>query len=297
MKTLLLIFSITLTNFAFAQDEPNFPDMRSWTLYGNDTIDRYIFADTALIRSTPDTKQAPVDTLFAGDNITIAEITSKALTIRGLKGPWLKINYTKNGEQKNGYVWQGLVSCMPLRRGDIKFVYAIERRADSTFQKGKFKDTLRRYLVRLKVVQQGKIVAKATIITPNDESANFSGGKLMSGMGLTNVQNIIVLTFSGEACAIPTYDYYLAWTKNNQLIRFPNKENVSDAGVFYHSETFTFPNEKNGKPDMIVWNMSVEEESEKVDKNGEPILKVTEKKSAVYTWDGVKEKIAASTRR
>ncbi|HEX6429737.1 MAG TPA: SH3 domain-containing protein [Niastella sp.] len=297
MKTLLLILSITLTNFSFAQDEPNFPDMRSWALYGNDTIDRYIFADTALIRSTPDTKQAPVDTLFAGDNITIAEITSKALTIRGLKGPWLKINYTKNGEQKNGYVWQGLVSCMPLRRGDIKFVYAIERRADSTFRRGKFKDTLRRYLVRLKVVQQGKIVAKATVITPNDESANFSGGKLMSGMGLTNVQNIIVLTFSGEACAIPTYDYYLAWTKSNQLVRLPNKENVSDAGVFYHSETFTFPNEKNGKPDMIVWNMSVEEETEKVDKNGEPVLKVTEKKSAVYTWDGVKEKISATTRR
>jgi hypothetical protein len=297
MKALLLILSITLTSFAFAQDEPNFPDMRSWMLYGTDTIDRYIFADTALIRSTPDTKQAPVDTLFAGDNITIAGTTSKTLTIRGLKGPWLKINYTKNGEQKNGYVWQGLISCMPLRRGDIKFVYAIERRADSIFVRGKFKDTLRRFLVRLKVVQQGKTVAKATIITPNDESANFSGGKLMSGMGLTNVQNIIVLTFSGEACAIPTYDYYLAWTKNNQLVRLPNKENVSDAGVFYHSETFTFPNEKNGKPDMIVWNMSVEEESEKVDKNGEPVLKVTEKKSAVYTWDGVKEKISASTRR
>jgi hypothetical protein len=108
---------------------------------------------------------------------------------------------------------------------------------------------------------------------------------------LTNVQNIIVLAFSGEACGIPSYDYYLAWTKDSVLVRLPDKTNVGDAGAFYHSENFTFPNEKNGKPDMILWDMIVEEESEKVDKNGDPILKVTDKKSTRYAWDAVNRKI------
>ncbi len=294
MKIRVLFLLIVISNFLHAQEGPNFPDMRSWAINNGDTTDRYIFADTAFIRSTPDTKLAPTDTLVVGDNITVVGVTSNSLTIRGIKAPWLKIIYLKNGEQQEGYVWLGLVSCMPLRRGDVKFVYGIERRADSIAVSSGRRDTIRRYLVRLKIVQNGNVLAKAAVLTPDDESAGYSGGKLMSGMGLTNVQNIIVLTFSGEACGIPTYDYYLAWTKSGQLVRFPDKVNIGDADVFSHSETFIFPNEKNGKPDMIFWKMEVEEATDKVDKDGFSIMKVTDKKSAVYAWDGVNERLTAS---
>lgn len=292
MKTPLLILFLALAQFVSAQDVPDCPDMRCWSIRDNDTTDRYIFADTALIRISPDTKQPPADTLFAGDNITVTGIVPKALTIRGLKGPWLKINYTKNGQPKTGYIWQGLVSFVPLRRGDVKFVLGIERRADSVTGSGKDKHTRQRFLVKLKVVQQGVIRAKAGFITDDDESANFCDGKVMSGMGLSNVQHIIDITFTGGACAIPTYDYYFAFTKNGQLIRFPDKFNVSDAGAYYHGESFTFPNEKNGKPDAILWKMIEEEATEETDKNGEPKYKVTAKKSTVYTWDGANEKIS-----
>jgi hypothetical protein len=286
MKTPLFLLFLALGNLVLAQNEPYFPDMRSWMLSKNDTSDRYIFADTALVRISADTKQAPIDTLFAGDNITVTGITSNSLTIRGLKGPWLKINYTKNGEPKNGYIWQGLVSCMPLRRGNIKFVYGIERRADSVRKDDKY--AIRRFLVRLKVVQDGKVLATGSVITFDDESANFSNGKIMSGMGLTNVQNIIMLEFSGDACGISTYDYYFAFTKSNQLVNLPYKENIAEAGLWYHSESFTFPNEKNGQPNTIVWNMETAEDTEKTDKKGDPIYKITEKKSITYTWDGMK---------
>lgn len=292
--TFTLCLFTALATIARAQDAPEFPDMRSWSIYGTDTVERYIFADTALVRSTPDTKQPPADTLFAGDNITITGFTKKGLTIRGIRGPWVNIRYTKNGALKSGYLWQGLTSLGQLRRGDIKFVYGIDRRADSISGSGKNKDTLRRFLVKLKVVQNGRILAKASFITPDDESANSSLGKVMSGMGLTNVQNIVVLTFEGGACAIPTFDYYFAWTKSNQLVRFPDKMNVSDAGAYYHQETFIFPNEKNGKPDMLFWKMTEEEATDKTDKNGNEILKLTDKKSASYTWDGVGEKLSAN---
>jgi hypothetical protein len=294
MKIPLLLLFLALGNLVLAQDEPDFPDMRSWMISNNDTTDRYIFADTALIRVSPDTKQAPIDTLFAGDNVTITGITPNSLTIRGLKGPWLKINYTKNGTPKNGYIWQGLVSCMPLRRGDIKFVYGIERRADTTNIEDGMKFNIKRFLVRLKVVKNGQVLAKSAVATYDDEGAQFCFGRVMSGMGLTNVQNIVVLQFGGEACGIMEYEYYFAWTKSNQLLRFPDKESVSDAGNYYHAETFTFPNEKNGKPDTILWSKLVEEDTGKTDKKGDPILKVTEKKNAVYTWDGVHEKITGA---
>jgi hypothetical protein len=291
MKTLFLILLITLCNLVHAQDDNEFRDMRSWMLSDGDTTERYIFADTALIRSSPDTKQAPIDTLFAGDNITISGITHNGLTIRGIKGPWLKINYAKNGTPKNGYIWQGLVSCVPLRRGDIKFIYGIERRADSIYMSGKYKDTIKRYLVKLKVVQNGHTLAKASLVTYDDEGNQFSYSKVMSGMGLTNVQNMVVISYGGEACAIPLCESYFAFTKNNQLIRFPDKMNVGDADLYYHNETFTFPNEKNGHPDNVIWNMSSGEGTGKEDKKGNVIWKITDKKRAVYVWDGVNERI------
>lgn len=291
MKKLLLFLFILIVNTLHAQDEPSFPDMRSWVMYAGDTTERYVFADTAFIRISPGTREAPADTLFAGDNITVTGIIPKSLTIRGLKGPWLKIDYTKNGEQKSGYIWQGLVSCAPLRRGDIKFVYGIERRADSIAISGINRDTIRRYLVILKIVQKGIVIGRTSIITPDDETANYSDGRVMSGMGLSNVQHIVVLTFGGEACGIPTYDYYHAWTSTGHLVRLPGKVNISDAGAFYQAETLTFPNEKNGQADRIIWNTVTEEATDDVDKDGNNIMKVTDKKSAVYGWDGVNEKV------
>jgi len=295
MKKLLLFLFVCISHQLFAQEEPNFPDMRSWSLYmnGTDTIDRYIFADTAYIRISPDTKQPPTDTLLAGDNITVTGMTTKSLTIRGIQGPWLKIAYTKNGEYRKGYIWQGLVSCTPLRRGVLKFVYGIERKIDSITLTDNRKDTFPYYRVRLKVVQNGVLLAKATQTIGDNETANFSSGKIMSGMGLTNVQHIVVLTFTGAACGVPTDDYYYAWTKDGQLIQLPSKTNIGDAGAYYHTEEFTFPNEKNGQPDMIVWNMEEAEATDKVDKDGMNILKVTDKKSTRYVWDAENKKVTA----
>nr|WP_295876273.1 SH3 domain-containing protein [uncultured Chitinophaga sp.] len=293
MKKLLLFLFVCISHQLFAQDEPNFPDMRSWSIYlsGNDSTDRYIFSDTAYIRVSPDTKQAPIDTLLAGDNVTVTGMTTKSLTIRGLQGPWLKIGYHKNGEYRSGYIWQGLISCAPLRRGDLKFVYGIERRADSIAVSGNKKDTFPKYLVRLKVVQNGVLLTKAAQIIGDDETANFSDGKIMSGMGLTNVQHIVVLTFTGAACGVPTDEYYFAWTKDGQLLQLLTKTNIGDADAYYHSEEFVFPNEKNGQPDMIAWNMEEAEGTDKVDKNGMNIMKVTAKKSKRYAWDGENKKI------
>ncbi|NIG54799.1 SH3 domain-containing protein [Chitinophaga sp. Cy-1792] len=290
MKKLLLVVLLFATKSLFAQEGPDFSDMRSWSIYG-DTVSRYIFADTAFVRVSPDTRQAPKDTLLLGDNIKVLEITQKPLTIRGLKGPWLKIEYSKNGEVRNGYVWQGLISCAQMRRGDTKFIYGIERRADSITFENKTADTIRRFMVRLKAVQNGNLLAKIGFTTLDDESANYSGGKLMSGMGLTNVQNIIVINFSGEACGIPTCDYYFAWTKDSMLVRFPDKTNVGDADAYYHSEEFIFPNEKKGQPDLVIWEMSEEEATDVVNKDGSHKMKTTDKGRKVYQWDGEKKQI------
>lgn len=46
MKKLLISLFIILCNFVYAQQSPDFSDMRSWVIYDGDTTARYVFADT-----------------------------------------------------------------------------------------------------------------------------------------------------------------------------------------------------------------------------------------------------------
>jgi hypothetical protein len=268
-----------ITAKTFAQD-----DVRTWNLQVNDN--RYVFADTAFVRVSADTKQSPLDTLFAGDDITVTAITDKLLNLKGLTAPWVEIKYKKNGIDKEGFLWQGLISLMPLRRGDTKFVYSIDRRVDTTFIADGAKTVSRQFLVKLKVVQAGKLKATSSCRVYDGEEANFTEAKVMSGLGLSNVQNIVTLTFMGAACGIPSNYYYFAWLNDSRLVPLPGRMDVGDAGAYYHEESFTFPGEKNGQPDMIYWNMKEGEATEKMDKNGEPVFKET-KSAAKYSWDGV----------
>jgi len=285
MKT-MLFFTLTclFTSFAdplFAQDqEPEFI-FNTWGLNKDDS--RYIFADTALVRISPDTKQAAIDTLLAGDDITAVDILAgKLLTLKGLTLPWVQIKYKKDGVEKQGYVWEGLISFSPMRRGDMKFVFAYDRRVDTLIDNEKRPQ----YIVKLKAVQARKILAATAFRIMDDESAGFSYAKVMAGLGLTNVQNIISVGFGGAACGVSTNYYYFAWMKDGRIAALPERMDVGDAGVYYHSESFIFPGEKDGMPDTIILKMHEEEETDKLDKNGEPVMSVKEEFTK-YSWDGV----------
>ena len=98
MKT-MLFFTLTCLFACFATplfaQEQEFI-FNTWSLSKDDS--RYIFADTALVRVSPDTKQAPIDTLLAGDDITTVEVLpGKMLTLKGLTLPWVQIKYKKDG--------------------------------------------------------------------------------------------------------------------------------------------------------------------------------------------------------
>jgi hypothetical protein len=82
------------------------------------------------------------------------------------------------------------------------------------------------------------------------ESSYFEN-KTIGHLGLSKLQNIYRISFSGESCGVPTFDYYFGWN-GKKFQPLPEKMNVGDADVFYHSEEFVFPSEKGGKANMIV---------------------------------------------
>lgn len=265
----------------FAQEQEQDYIFNTWMAAKDES--RYIFADTAMVRISPDTKQAAIDTLLAGDDIIITDIlTRNMFTLKGITAPWIQIKYKKDGIDKEGYVWEGLISFSPMRRGDLKFVYAYDRRVDTLIEN----DKRFQYLVKLKVVQGRQLLAVTGFKIFDGESASFSYPKVMPALGLTNVQNIVSLSFGGEACGVSTDYYYFAWMKDGRLVPLPGRTEVGDAGAYYHGESFIFPGEKNGQPDTIILSMHDEEATEKMDKNGDPIMSVKET-SEKYSWDGV----------
>lgn len=283
MKTMfypvLLCLLICFNQNAAAQEQE--PAFNTWMI-AKDQF-RYIFADTAFVRVNPDTKQAPVDTLLLGDEVKITGFTGKNLLLKRMDLPWLKVSYKKDGQDKEGYLWEGLISFTQIRRGDLKFVYAYDRIVDTLIEKQPHEQ----YVVKLKVVQAGKQLTGTSFKIFATESSSFASGRVMSGLGLSNVQHIVSLEFGGDACGVETNCFYFAMMKDGRLADLPGRMVVGDAGVYYHDESFVFPAEKNGEPDTIIMNLTEGEETEKMDKDGNPVMKET-KSSMKYTWDGEK---------
>jgi len=280
-KFSLFIVVVLLSNFVQAQDAVYYDS--PWSI--SDSTDKYIFTDTAFIRPTAGTANNAADTLLCGHSVLVVNATDKPLTLKGITAPWVKISYTKNNMPKQGYVWAGLLSLKPLRRGNTKFIFGIDKfTAD---KKAKADDYIQgKYTIVLKLLQNDTILNQYSFTRNKDESFSFTDTKVMSGMGLKNVSNIATLYHGGEACGIASNTLYFA-VVNNKIVKLPNLMSVGDADIYSHDETFTFPAEKNGRPNTIIWNMKEEEATEKLDKKGWPIYKKTSARK-LYNWNGAK---------
>ena len=68
----------------------------------------------------------------------------------------------------------------------------------------------------------------------------------------------------------------------------PEKYEVGDAGVFYHTEEFIFPNEKKGMQNTIIKQII---EAEIIDENAEDYKFLIKKEVEYYSWNGLNFKL------
>ncbi|MBN9299067.1 MAG: hypothetical protein J0I41_18855 [Filimonas sp.] len=241
------------------------------------------------MRSAPSTGKPAIDTLFAADNVNVTQRLEETLTLKGITANWVKISYTKNAVQREGYIWSGLLAFNPIRRGDTKFFYGANRIVTKDTILNKEKVTVQVMQMEIKVYQQGKKFT--SLVYPliyNGESFSFTESKLYDGKGLKDVERVLSIMFSGEACGVPTDTYYFG-IRRNEIVPVISTTDIGDADVYYHTEELIFPSDKGGKPDIIAWNMEEGESTEKADKKGNTIYKVKKDKKR-YAWDGIKVK-------
>lgn len=278
MKTIILLcIALVASFYSFAQDKDVYIP-----LYTPLSGDQYVYADTAFVRSSPALNATINDTLFVGDNITITSNEKETSTIKGIWAQWSKVHYQKGGKFRDGYIWAGLLTFNPMRRGETQFVYGLERVIESKRDGVELKD----YIIGLKVVVNKQKVASYKFKLEDSESARATMAQVSTNKGLPNIKNIIALTFSGEACAIPTLTYRFGWT-GEKLYQLPLETDMVDAGTVYYDEQFIFPSDKSGLADRIIMKIETGEATDKMDKKGNPIYKTTHERK-VYKWDGYK---------
>ena len=278
-KTLFSLLFTTLSFLMHAQEEAAaFELSQEFNLWNFQKGDHaYVFANVAYIRDYPSLESQVIDSLSEGNQVVIRSEAYNGNTIRGFYAPWHEVSYVKGKKQQKGFIWLGLLALNASENetGEL-FVYGFKKFSPSTAYAGAY------YEAELKVFdkKQERIAKEIFHAEVNGQTAIET--KILSGMGLENIQNIHRVGFLSEACGIPTRYYYFAWNGTN-LIHFPAKMTVADAGVFYHDETILFPSEHKGDPTMIYKNII---DAENVSEDFDAPRFIETKNQQEYTWDG-----------
>lgn len=260
---------------------PSFSQDNNHNYYWNGAVDNaaIVAVTNCYVRDNPSIAGILLDSLQMGKDIQVIKSTETDLKIKGINVSWVQIEYTnKAGVLSTGFLWKGFLALGFTKKGKTTYLTAIDK--IETKKEKEYETTY--FTISVKILDvNNEVLDHKTFQKDIGESAYFEG-KTIGDLGLKNLQDIYRISFNGEACAIPSLFYYFGWN-GNKLIPLPEKYTVADAGAFYHSESFIFPKEKGGKPDMIIKHF---EEAENIEETGE-IFSVTEF-NEIYKWDGEK---------
>lgn len=286
MKKIILF--LLFINFSFSQEIPS--ENYFWNFNYADKTDALIGSKNCYIREEATTNSTLLDSLQIGTKIQVIKNTESYLNIKGLNLSWVEIAYQKNNQTKTGYLWKGFVALGSNTKNNITFLTTI----DSKYNK-KVKQDNQEYEGEFFKISVKAIDSKQQIITEKSfakqlSESVFFQNSVINDWGLKNLNAIYRISFSGEACGIPTLYYYFGWN-GTTFLNLPEKYDVGDAGVFYHTEEFIFPKEKGGQPNQIIKKIK---EAENTDENTNTYDFLVTKTIEYYSWDGKNFKLTTT---
>ena len=277
MKNIGIILLLTLLSIPFYGATNNEVDSINISYYLNNDENYYIYSDIANVRSEADINSEIISKLECGDEVTFIDYDKdNEYTQNNIRGRWLKIKYTKNNTNQEGYIWEGNLSPKQLRRNDIKFLFGMEKYTGN-------RDSIE---WQLKVLQNKQTIDRIKFKNIN---IGFYMANIIDDANLGDVEKIIKLGYSGESCGVPSIDYYFAWD-NKSLYYIDNTYSIGDADVYSYSESIVFPKGYdcsycNTIIKLISQYINSEYEDDTTKKTNEPDIKY---KTEVYVWDGRK---------
>jgi hypothetical protein len=291
MKKTILLFLIS--SFVFSQEIPSENYFWQYNYNINNGIEGVIGVKNCYIRQDSTTNSQLLDSLQIGHKIKVIKNTNENLNIKGLNLSWVEIEYIKNSQIKTGFLWKGFIAVGNAAKGNIRFLTTINSKYHKNIQEKDIEYDAEYYRISVKAIDnKNRIIAEKSIDKQLSESVFFENS-IVDSWGLKNITEVYRISFSGEACGIPTFHFYFGWTGTSFLL-LPEKYNVGDAGVFYHNEEFVFPKEKGGQQNIIIKNIT---EAENTDDTSEKYTFLVTKWMEYYSWDGKKFKLIKIKKR
>lgn len=195
----------------------------------------YVFGDKVNVRAgaSPDAKV--VAQLNGGDAVIILETSAAQYTSNGNSQPWYKIQFNKT---QNGYVWGGMLSYSGEQNLDgIKFAVGIV-----AARQDKKDESTAEYTLEMRAFgASGALLSKTTETLTAQSGYYISAVPIFKGaLGLKGYSALLVAHIGYDACGYPGYKWYALWD-GQKLASLPLCTSISDGDVFYHTETYRFP--------------------------------------------------------
>ncbi len=282
-----IILSLLISNFVFSQEIPSENYFWQYNYNFNNGIEGIIGVKKCYIRQDSTANSQLLDSLQIGHKIKVIKNTNENLNIKGMNLSWVEIEYIKNSQIKTGFLWKGFIAVGNTTKGNTTFLTTINSKYQKKIQEKDIEYDAEFYRISVKAIDnKNEIIAEKSIDKQLSES-NFFYNSTVGSWGLKNITEVYRISFSGEACGIPTFHFYFGWTGTSFLL-LPEKYNVGDAGVFYHNEELVFPKEKGGQSNIIIKNIT---EAEIIDENSENNTFTITKLIEYFSWNGKSFKI------
>ncbi|KMU62163.1 hypothetical protein EZBTHKR_2133 [Elizabethkingia anophelis] len=232
-----------------------------------------IFVDKTNIRDLPGLTGNIVDALPQGTSVKIIQETNIINKIQERSAQWYKIQY--NG--KEGYVWGANLSVANKLVDGKEFLFGVSGTQKVIDIEGISSNALKG---EVSVLENGKLLGSGVFNAGTMENIAGVEFKVDKTKRFKNVDYIIQVSVSGEACGIPTYEQTYFMKKEGFLVALPLLQSVSDAGEYYHIEKYDFH--------MKVMNQffMTTEEAENANPDNDEYKMDGFTKTAVYEWDG-----------
>lgn len=280
MKKFILF--LLFTNFIFSQEIPSENYFWEFNYINENGMEAVVGVKNCYVRQDASANSQLLDSLQIGHKIKVLKNTNENLNIKGLNLSWVEIEYSKNNQIKTGYLWKGFIAVGNTTKGNTTFLTTIDSKYSKKVQRDDYEYEGNFYRISVKAIDSENHIISEKSFSKELYESHFFQNSAISSWGLKDLNAIYRISFSGEACGIPTLHYYFGWS-GAAFLELPEKYDVGDAGVYYHTEEFVFPKEKGGQPNMIIKNIT---EAENTDDNSENYTFLVKKSIEFYSWDG-----------
>lgn len=273
MKTLwTALFLMTLQLFT-AQENEVYAD----GVFGfEENKPQKIFTDWTRVRSEPGVNTQITDSLQTNQQVMILTKENAILKLGERSANWYKISYQKGENTREGYIWGGNLCVGYRNKNGYDFLFGLSKTIDR--KNKEFNEIEKQNIAGIKVMEGNTLIDEVYFDTGRGEELSSAAFSIESNHKLQNVEFTLKAMVSGEACGIASYDQYVLF-KDKKLIVLPQLTNIGDAGAFYHSEEYIFPNDKGGIPNAFILKV----EDMEVDEREREKKKYSSK---TYLWNG-----------